>query len=560
MVGVKMATSSRRCPTLEELEALANGATLTPDIKQHLVDCEQCRQNLRAAQSREALAGELFGAKISIGDATRTSGLAVDIAAAKTQPALAIPGYTLGEPIGSGGQGFVYHAVQETTRRPVAVKVLSPEHHASEGARKRFEREIEIVATLRHPNLVSVLHAGAAVDGRVFLAMEYVDGVPLRNYVRERDLPLEDILELFVRVCDGVQYAHHHGVIHRDLKPANILVEADGTPRVLDFGLARRIEDAADERLTLTQQVMGTLPYMSPEQAQGLTAQIDTRTDVYSLGVVLYELLTGQFPYSVRGRLMEVIRNIVEAEPATLRTTWSPESGVRRCRSQAVRLRACPIDHDVQTMILRALSKDPARRYQSAGEFGADVRRYLRNEPIEARRDSTWYMLRKLAGKHVAAVIIAASLLVTVISAASIAIYYQLQARDATQKGLRADAAFAAEHRDMVERFAEFRDPVFHAFLAEWRADRPDAARFIAQRMNGPEAEAARFLLAGDADADALLASIPADKQELAQITLGEWHAKAGRSSEARAAFERALAADPDGWWSSMLKARLESP
>jgi len=296
-----------------------------------------------------------------------------------------IAGYEIVRLIATGGQGAVYQAVQRSTKRIVAVKVL---HHvdASPQDRKRFQREIELVAQLRHPNIVAVFDSGETAQRWPYCVMDYVRGVPLRRYVRESKLGTPQTMALMARVCEAVDHAHQRGIVHRDLKPSNILVDADGEPRILDFGLAKSLSAATETILSLTRDVMGTLAYMSPEQARGAVAEIDARSDVYALGVLAYELVNGVFPYPIDGSLADAVRNINEMPPAPMlrRHAAAGRSAASGSRS---------ISHDIETIILKALSKEPARRYAGAGELGRDIRRSLDGEPITARRDSALYVL-----------------------------------------------------------------------------------------------------------------------------------------------------------------------
>ncbi len=332
-----------------------------------------------------------------------------------TLPEGAFPGYEIVRELSHGGQGVVYQAIQESTKRKVAIKVLLDGPYASNPAKRRFEREIELVASLKHPNVISVFHSGQTIDGRQFYVMDYVRGVPLNQYARDHELTLEDILELFTIVCEAVNYAHQKGVIHRDLKPSNILVDADGTPKVLDFGLAKQLGGPEQTLVSLTGQVVGTLPYMSPEQARGNPDEIDIRTDVYALGVVLYELLTGHYPYPVVGQMAQVLRHISETEPRPPTRSWESDSGVaQRSRRRKLRVGACPIDDEVQTIVLKLLSKERRRRYQSAGELALDITRYLAGGPIEAKRDSVGYLLLKAVERHRMRLAVAAAILLMV--------------------------------------------------------------------------------------------------------------------------------------------------
>ena len=291
--------------------------------------------------------------------------------------------------------------------------MLRDGHLASENTHRRFEREIELAGQLDHPDIVTVFQAGLTSGNMPFYVMDYVPGLPLDKYVQQKHVPLREVLGILAVIGDAIQYAHQRGVIHRDLKPSNILVTDEGAPRILDFGLARQLS-APEQGLTADGQVMGTLAYMSPEQARGEQVAVSILTDVYALGVILYRLLAGRFPYPVEGPQFEVLNNIMHSPPISLADSWSPESGAVLDYARPVS--RCPIDRDIETIVFKALQKEADRRYQSAGELARDLRHYLAHEPIQARRDSTWYVVRKLARKHIYAVMVSAAVLVIVIS------------------------------------------------------------------------------------------------------------------------------------------------
>ena len=318
-----------------------------------------------------------------------------------------VPGHEIIREIHRGGQGVVYLAVQGSTKRKVAVKVLYDSAIGGSSGKARFEREVQILARLNHPNIVKVHDSGKTPAGSVYYVMEYVSGTPLDAFIASKpDLAVESALRLFQGMCAGIEAAHLRGIIHRDLKPANILVNDEGQPIVVDFGLAKMAagEGGSDENdesmrsMTMTGQFVGSLPWASPEQAQGSPDAIDVRTDVYSLGVILYQLLTGgKFPYQVVGKMLDVLEHILHTAPAR-------PSTLRR-----------QINDEVETIVLKSLNKERGRRYQSAGELKRDVERYLNGEPIEAKRDSTVYVISKAVRKYKKTVAVAGAFLVLIV-------------------------------------------------------------------------------------------------------------------------------------------------
>ncbi|WP_169977805.1 serine/threonine-protein kinase [Tautonia rosea] len=295
----------------------------------------------------------------------------------------ASPGkYRIVRQVAEGGMGTVFEAEQDSPRRTVALKVIRP-GHTSPSLARRFAFEARILGRLQHPDIAQVYEAGLLDDGRPFFAMEFIRGLPLDEYAR--GLALRDRLALAARICDAVHHAHENGVVHRDLKPANILVDEAGRPKVLDFGIARvtNAELLTATGLTRTGQILGTPRYMSPEQLAGDPDTVDRRADVYALGVILFELAANRPPFPLTGcPLVEATRMILEQEPTPLGSIRPELRG------------------DVETIVGRALEKDPSRRYTTAAELAADLRRWLADEPILARPPSTLYLAAKFARRN----------------------------------------------------------------------------------------------------------------------------------------------------------------
>ncbi|MBI3835980.1 MAG: protein kinase [Planctomycetes bacterium] len=316
-----------------------------------------------------------------------------------------IDGYTIVREVARAGQGIVYQAIQKSTNQVVALKTLRDDHYLSEPLRqeldKAFRLEIELIAQLKHPNIISIHDAGTTDDGRPFYAMEFINGKQLGEYVDEHERSMLDMLRLFRTVCEAVDYAHQKGVTHFDLKPSNILVDLQGTVKVLDFGIARPLLIPGEPNISDSGGLFGTLWYMSPEQTHGNRSIMDVRTDVYSLGVVLYELLTGGFPYPVppEATFDETIEHIRGTSPTAPVEKWTAASGIKARPGACRRPGDCPINKDISAIVITALAKSPERRYHNAGEFARAVERYINDEPINP--DELWDALRHRGRKAV---------------------------------------------------------------------------------------------------------------------------------------------------------------
>jgi serine/threonine protein kinase len=368
--------------------------------------------------------------------------------------------------IDSGGMGIVYEAEQDQPRRRVAIKVIRL-GLSDDSAKQRFLFEAEALGRLRHPAVAQVFEAGAfqSDDGeRPYLVMELIEGETLLRHTEKRNLSIEDRVELLLRICAGVEHAHQNGVIHRDLKPTNIIVQTSNTakdqagrtddwleqPKIVDFGIARLIDGNAGATMhTQAGQLLGTLPYMSPEQVCGTPDEVDTRTDVYALGVTAYQLMAGRYPIDVESSPMEdAIARIRDDRPLPL-SHWD------------TRLKG-----DLDTIIGKALEKDKADRYSSVRELAADLRRYLADEPISARPTGTWYRVRKFTRRHRSLVAVGAAFLLVLILGAAGTTWQAIRAtraaaearlaeEEAHARRLDAESARAAESAERARAVSE---------------------------------------------------------------------------------------------------------
>ncbi len=417
--------------------------------------------------------------------------------------------YVIRQEIGAGGMGIVYLAEQqEPVRRQVALKVIK-RGMDSDPVLARFEVEKQALALMDHPNIARVLDAGRTDDGRPYFAMEYVPGVPITNYCDQHTLSTRERIDLLIGVCQAVQHAHQKGIIHRDLKPSNVLVaivDGKATPKVIDFGVAKAIDHRLAERTLYTEigQLVGTPEYMSPEQAEMSPLNVDTRTDIYSLGVLLYELLTGTLPFDAA----ELRRSGFDALCKKIRETEPPRPSTRLSRLAASKMGAKTPDlsaaaqtpavssapaapsatriaelarkrrtepsalirslrGDLDWIVMKALEKDRTRRYDSAGGFAQDLVRHLANEPVSAGPPGAAYRIQKFLRRNRGAVIAGSLLLLSLLGGIVGTSWGLVEARrnekDAIDAKARADSAFA---RELEARTAAEREAANAGFIA----------------------------------------------------------------------------------------------
>ncbi|MBK7672384.1 MAG: serine/threonine protein kinase [bacterium] len=417
--------------------------------------------------------------------------------------------------LGEGGMGVVFEARQAHPDRIVALKVLRAGAFAGDRQLRMFRREAESLGRLNHPGIAAIHDAGRTDDGLHWFAMERVDGVTLADWAASRPAPTTRVeiaarIAVFLAVCDAISHAHQRGVVHLDLKPSNLMVLPERDPgaapavKVLDFGIARFTgsEAAMSTMGNQGSAFLGTLAYMSPEQADGDVRDLDVRSDVYSLGVVIYELLTGLLPVDIRGLpLAEAVRQVRERNPARPAET---------CRL---------LDGDLETIVLKALSKDPPQRYQSVAALAEDIRRWRDDLPIFGRPPSTAYQLRKIVARHRTVIVFAAALVVALLGAVGGTTYGLVKARRA-QAEAQAEAEVAAET-------ARFLESVFHV------AD-PSSGR-------GAEVTARELLENAAAGIDTALVDQPRIRGRLLS-TMGTAYRQLGLYSEARPLLEEAVA------------------
>jgi serine/threonine protein kinase/Flp pilus assembly protein TadD len=457
-------------------------------------------------------------------------------------PGTVIGPYKLLQPIGEGGMGTVYMAQQqEPVRRLVALKIIKPGMDTRQVI-ARFEAERQALALMDHPNIARVLDAGATAEGRPHFVMELVKGVPITRYCDEHHLTPRQRLELFLGVCAAVQHAHQKGVIHRDLKPSNVLVaeyDEAAVAKVIDFGIAKATGPRLTERTLFTEfgQVVGTLEYMSPEQAKLNALDIDTRSDIYALGVLLYELLTGTTPFE-RKRLQqaafdEVLRIIREEEPpkpSTRLSTTDELPAIAARRGLEPGKLSGVVRGELDWIVMKCLDKDRNRRYETANGLARDLERYLHDEPVLACPPSAWYRFRKFARRHKRGLATAA--LLGVLLFAGMVTLAVINAQTRTE--YRRAEAEAGRAQDNVRLALQALDETILEVLEDQMPRDPEAARENQERLNKALGFYEQFARQNEADPKAQL------QVGKAYHRAGQMHGQLGNYEKALAALDRA--------------------
>ena len=565
------------CLTQELVERYTSGECLADErqaIETHLAECESCRQQIEPSMSnmgeadksdsadvRKAAAKTSVEKTIVLQDDFPTKVIPPEETSQSDKPDFAkslesmIEGYEIVEEMPRGGQAAVYKAIHTATKTNVAIKVLLPTLLASARARYYFEREAELIASLDHPNIVSIRDSGI-IHHQYYFVMQYIEGQPLEKYVRSEKLSFRETIVLFSKICTAITYAHQQGIIHRDLKFANILVDKRGEPHVLDFGLAKAVGLSEQEPekavATMTGQLAGTLSTMSPEQAAGRPDLIDVRTDVYSLGVMLYHMLTDQYPYEVTGSTLQVLQNIQKVDPIR------PRQIIRK------------FDSEVEAILLTALEKEPAKRYQSTAELKSDIENWLDGRPIRVKSISTTYLLRKIIARHRYTSTVAALLLLIIIGFAYVSFDLYITAKKAQKDTQDYAAQLTAE---TARRVALSRPFVFNFFLEAWRQGRNQQAALVFRFLSegSKEHKAAAFLISpnpvAEKEAD-FRQALSGENNWFAEFIIGEDYLRNGDRKKALEAYKLSNEAvgqalqsggmGVDGFLVELLKTRLE--
>jgi serine/threonine protein kinase len=472
-------------PSIELLSRYLAGRTSAEEsqlVEQHIVQCADCTSQLDKISSQ----GDAFEAKLVA--SAQTSKPDIERSSWIT-PGTAVGSYTLRELLGQGGMGQVWQAEQtEPIKRTVAIKLIKSDL-AGRQVLARFEAERQALTMMDHPNIARILDAGAMPDGKPYFVMELVRGVPINRYCDEARLNTEERLALFIPVCQAIQHAHQKGIIHRDLKPSNILItQYDGkpVPKVIDFGVAKAVHQPLTDQSMQTElgSLIGTLEYMSPEQADLNNLDIDTRADIYSLGVILYELLAGSPPFTSKQlraaaftEMLRLIREIDPPKPSTKLSKSEALPSIAANRKLEPRRLQSLVTGDLDWIVMKALAKERNQRYESANGFAQDIQRYLVNEPVQAGPPSASYRLRKFVqrnrGKVLAAGLVFLALIAGVIGTTYGMLEANTQATKANNEAAAKEKARAAEaaEREKAEKARDRTRQALDAMISEVTGD-----------------------------------------------------------------------------------------
>ncbi len=459
-----------------------------------------------------------------------------------------IDGYRILDKLGEGGMGTVWRAEQLSTHREVALKIMRVHTFGSSRTPERFEREVDMAARLQHPHIARVYDSGLH-QGLYYYVMELIEGVTLQEYVRVKNLNAHQIIGVLKTVADAVHYAHQRRVIHRDLKPGNIMVADDGRPYVLDFGLAKPTEkEQHSHTVSLRGEVLGTLNYMAPEQLSGHPEDIDIRSDIFAIGVIAYQLLTGHFPFGEHLTTAELIVKLQNDDPVLPR-------------------RHVPgMDRDLEAIILKALARKPADRYQSVAELTTDIDNWFANRPVIARTADRMYLIEKWIARNRASSIILCLLLVILLGSSFISLFFYRRSAEAYRHLQQAQAETLASYNQLYDNANKV---MLDTFLMLWETGQKDRARLYLTFLDNHTREHAAITFFLDEapyaqKAKAFHQAVGKKHEGFYYFIAGEYQRLHGRPGQALEAYRQSLQMDrqssqPDRWTIKQIQLRLNN-